>query len=126
MTVKRMVEGIRKWFVICQHKELTAFEVVSKMTYREVYHEEFTTKHAVSGFCWLEAFGEETKLVAKRDGLFCWRTTPTATSEASVMRLISASGCGRKSKVDSARAVLMLEKADLAASVHLRALLQGF
>ena len=56
-----MVEGISEWFVIGEHKELTAFEVVSKMTYREVNREKFTTKRTVSGFCWLEAFGEETE-----------------------------------------------------------------
>ena len=42
---------------------------------------------------------------------YCWRTAPTAESDASVIRLVRALGVGCTNSVAAARASLMAEKA---------------
>ena len=53
-----------------------------------------------------------------RSSTRCWRTAPTAVSEASVVIEIVASGCGWTKRVALARASLIEEKAVVASSVH--------
>ena len=51
---------------------------------------------------------------------YCWRTAPTAESDASVIRLVRALGVGCTNSVAAARASLMAEKAWVAVSSHER------
>ena len=60
------MHSIGERFVVSQNKGLTAFEVVVN---GKVHSEELTTKGAVPSFCWLEAFGEETKWLPNIDFL---------------------------------------------------------
>ena len=48
----------------------------------------------------------------------CWRTAPTAISEASVMMHVGVAGTGCVKRVASARAVTMVLKASIASVVH--------
>ena len=50
--------------------------------------------------------------------MYCWRTAPTATSEASVMILVGASGLGCDSSVAVASASLMVINVAAASSFH--------
>ena len=48
--------------------------------------------------------------------MHCWRTAPTDVSEASVIMLVAASGCGWTKRVALARASLIEEKAVVVSS----------
>ena len=50
--------------------------------------------------------------------MYCWRTAPTAMSEASVMMLVEASGFGCERRVALARSSLIVAKAAVAFSLH--------
>ena len=50
----------------------------------------------------------------------CWRTAPTAVSEASVIRQVGALGVGYERREASARAFLVARKEATAASVQVR------
>ena len=63
------MHSIGERFAVSQNKGLTAFEVVAKVANGKVHSEELTTKGTVPSFCWLEAFGEETKWLPNVDFL---------------------------------------------------------
>ena len=50
--------------------------------------------------------------------MYCWRTAPTAMSEASVMMLLGVSGFGCEKRLALARASLNVAKAAVAFSLH--------
>ena len=47
--------------MVGQNKELACFKVVAEVADRKVHCEEFASEGAVPGFCWLKAFGKETR-----------------------------------------------------------------
>ena len=110
--------AVRNKSMVGRNEKLMSFEVVSEMFDCKVNRKKFTSKGAVSSLCRLETFGEKPN--------FCWRTAPTAKSEASVVRHSGASGLGWDNKVESARAFLMLSKAEVADSVHTNGPLRVF
>ena len=64
------------------------------------------------------SFFEKYEIGYHWSSMHCWRTAPTDVSEASVIMLVAASGCGWTKRLALARASLIDEKAVVASSVH--------
>ena len=59
----------------------------------EVYSQQFSVKRTIASLSWSQLPGEK-EIGCQSPSMCCWRTAPTAVSEASVMRQVGASGLG--------------------------------